>query len=328
MRDFINMDLDEFFHAISLGFQSSRSEVIAFGSILLGFIVFLIIVGRLIQRHENRHLRRRLTTEFSRRIAELGLDNTEISLIDRMADFLGNKEKKYLLLVNPNTFLSALRQLKQNEEVPPRVIEAVTQKLGFANEELQQIPMTTQGLQSGITVTLVAHGGRRFKGICDSIREEGLVVTYAEEHRFRVGQPLLILSHTYQGLHVFKTKILEESKGRILLEHTERQRFIRRSHNSTFHHIPAYVRHTGRGRTPVKVEIRDFTNRGAYLTNPEKTFRTGDDLKIYFRPGPGKLYPLNAEVEKTSLRRHLIKVKFGHLDRTKLLTDARSAAEV
>jgi hypothetical protein len=301
---------------VAVTLRAGRSEALLVASLLGGGLLFLLVFAFAARQKEQKKLSRTLEERFQRLIRERDLTMTELDLIDRLSRYLRDRRKRYLLLVNPHTFASTLGQLQRAEPVAGRTLDGLKRKLGFDGDRGRPQKRTTGDLPVGTPVKIEpAGGGPRTPGMVASQQSAALHVLVEESPRgLHAGQQVLLYGHDYRGIWLFRTRILSAHERDVRLVHAGNEILAGgRAVVASGLALKVFVRAEGDDGEGSMAKLNDLYAGGAVLENPDRRFRKGDDIQIFFRQGVDRFANVNAEVVGARAGGLLMVVRFSHL---------------
>ena len=320
--------LSAFFETVSRGFDRSPLEIVLVILSFLAFIFLLIVIYRL-QRRKVRREQRSIADRRYRQIAEKhSLTPSEEDLVRRMARFLKEPEKKYLILINQPTFNFCAAKLKAREEAATASIAELRSKLGFRLQGPEQIPASSAELPEGQGLLMVAvdpkvpairheRGERKAQGRLHKQEPDSLVVQLIETGAsFRRGDTVRIYFQNRAGLFSFVSRIQAVQNQMIRLRHEEDvKRLQRRKYYRRRVSQPVGIRYPGTEERPTLTTFYDLGGNGASLKNPGKRYSPGDAVELTFLAA-GERFTLVAEVLRTSKNGEVLHVRFAPMRET------------
>jgi c-di-GMP-binding flagellar brake protein YcgR len=320
--------LSAFFETVSRGFERSPLEVVLVILSFLVFIALLILIYRL-QRRKVRRQQISLARSHYRQIAEKhSLRPSEEDLIQRMARFLKEPEKKYLILINQPTFNFCASKLRAKEGVASAAIAELRSKLGFRLQGPEQIPASSAELPEGQGLLIVAadlkapegrqgREGGKAQGRVHKQEPGFLSVQLIETGAsFHPGQTVRVYFQNRAGLFSFLSSVQSVENQRIRLQHGEdirrlqRRRYYRRRVS-----LPVGIRYPGAEEKPTLSTFYDLGGNGASLKNPGRRYGAGEAVELTFLAA-GERFTLVAEVLRTSKNRYVLHVRFAPMRET------------
>jgi len=312
--------LSAFFDTVSRGFERSPLEIILVILSFLAFIVLLVVIYRL-QRRKVRRQQRKLADRRYRQIVERrSLRPSEEDLVQRMARFLKEPEKKYLILINQPTFNYCAAKLKAKDEAAATSIAELRSKLGFRLQGPEQIPASSAELPEGQGLLMIAAGernGRKAQGRVRKQEPDSLLIQLIETGTsFRRGEAVRIYFQNRAGLFSFASVIQSVENQRIRLRHGEDIRRIqRRKYYRKRVSQPVGIRYPGTEEQPTLSTFYDLGGNGASLKNPGKRYSPADAVELTFLAA-GERFTLVAEVLRTSKNGDVLHVRFAPMRET------------
>jgi hypothetical protein len=320
--------LSAFFDTVSRGFQHSPLEIILVILSFLAFIILLIVIYRLQRRKVRRQQRAAADRRYRQISAKYSLTPSEEDLVRRMARFLKQPEKKYLILINQPTFNFCAAKLRARKEEAAASIAQLRSRLGFRLQGPEQIPASSVELPEGQGLLIVgsaptAPESRRGR---DAEKAHGRVhrqepgafsVQLLEpEVSFLPGQKVQVYFQNRAGLFSFPSSVVSVQNRRIRLQHGEDiQRLQRRRYYRRRVSQPVGIRYPGAGEKPTLSTFYDLGGNGASLKNPGKRYSAGDAVELTFLAA-GERCTLVAEVLRCSKNRDVLHVQFAPMRET------------
>ena len=310
--------LSAFFETVSRGFERSPLEIILVIVSVLAFIALLIIAYR-IQRHRIRRQQRNLADRRYRELVEKrSLTPSEQNLVKRLARFLKDPEKKYLILVSQPTFNFCAAKLRKKEAVTATSIAELRNRLGFRLQGPEQIPASSTELPDGQGLLIIGiKSNLKAQGRVGKQEPRSLVVELVEgSPTFREREPVRIYFQNRSGLFNFNSSVQSVQNRTVLLEHGEEiKRTQRRKYYRKRISQPVALRRPDSEEQHTVSTFYDLGGNGASLKNPEKRFSSGDDLELTFLAA-GERFTLVAEVLRTSKVGEVLHVRFAPMRET------------
>jgi hypothetical protein len=312
--------LSAFFETVSRGFERSPLEITLVIVSFIAFVAVLIVIYR-VQRLKIRRQRRQIADKRYRQIlAKLSLSPSEEDLVRRMARYLKEPEKKYLILINQPTFNFCAAKLRQKDEASATSIAELRTRLAFRLSGPEQVPASSAELPEGQGLLILAggeHSGRKAHGRVRAQEPRSVVVQLVESASpFREGEPVRVYFQNRSGLFSFLSTIQSIHDGTLRLQHGEEiKRIQRRRYYRKRISQPLAVRPAGSEEQPIRSTFFDLGGNGASLRNPGKRFGPGDALELIFLAA-GERLSLVAEVLRTSKNGEVLHVRFAPMRET------------
>jgi c-di-GMP-binding flagellar brake protein YcgR len=312
--------LSAFFQTVSRGFDRSPLEIVLVVLSFLAFIALLIVIYRL-QRRKARRQQRSIADRRYRQIVEKrALVPSEEDLVRRMARFLKEPQKKYLILINQPTFNYCAAKLRARDEAAAIAIAELRSKLGFRLQGPEQIPASSAELPEGQGLLMIAAGerdGRKAQGRVYKQEPNSLLVQLIETGTsFRRGETVRIYFQNRAGLFSFASRILSVENRVIRLQHGEEvKRLQRRKYYRRRVSQPVRIRYPGTEEKPTLSTFYDLGGHGASLKNPGRRYGSGDAVELTFLAA-GERFTLVAEVLRTSKNGDILHVRFAPMRET------------
>jgi c-di-GMP-binding flagellar brake protein YcgR len=307
--------IKEFINSISTGFKKTPTGILVFVFLLAGFLLIFLVAFIILRLVEKYRLNKTLARKYQRYESVFRLTAGEKNLIVRMAGFLKNKNKKYLLLLNPKTFSAALRLLEHEINVKEELVSALKSKLGFDKARPHSVITGTEYLNQGMPVIIMHDKKIKISGTVSQSDKNSFHVSLLQESRdIKKNDHVVVFVHNFTGIYAF-TLVVRENRGDVLvLKHSRnRKRFQRREFYRKQVKLPVLIKKTDSSEEPLPAFIVDLSASGAAIRHPHLQLTKGDDLKIYFQKTGDDVFYLNAEVLRAAGKGTEISVRFGHL---------------
>jgi c-di-GMP-binding flagellar brake protein YcgR len=320
--------LSAFFETVSRGFERSPLEIVLVLLSFLLFVALLIVIYRL-QRQKVRRQQNSIAGQRYRQIREKrSLTPSEEDLVQRMARFLKEPEKKYLILINQPTFNFCATKLRARDAAVAGSIAELRSKLGFRLQGPEQIPASSAELPEGQGLLIVAadakapamrrerNGGKAHARVQKQEPEALLVQLIETGTSFQRGERVRVYFQNRAGLFSFLSSILSVENQRMRLRHGEDiRRLQRRKYYRKRVSQPVGIRHAGTEGQPVLSTFYDLGGNGASLKNPGRRYSAGDAVELTFLAA-GERFTLVAEVLRTSKNGDVLHVRFAPMRET------------
>ena len=307
--------LDAFLKAIAEGFNPSNRYIVAGVAIFLGFVVLAIVANRIVMRREKRIHRRQLDEKYQRLIRKLNLTIRELDFIDKLAEFLEDGSKKYLLLVNPQTLATCVRAFRKSQTVATDTVKDLEAHLGFEIPDVPKPKNSTRRLSPGTAVRLhVLRRDTKLTGAVSAQFPDSLVVILDNASEFpHAGDEVILYSGDYRGFVGFKTTVTSIHENEVKLAHADRTSEELNLEKPVPVNLDIVVRSDDPDEKAVPAQVISLFSRGANVVNPDRRFRKGDDVRLYFRRAKNSWRQVNAEVVSLERRRRVMRVRFSHV---------------
>ena len=307
--------LSAFFDTVSRGFQRSPLEVILVIVAVLAFVTLLIVTAT-IQRHRSRRQRLKLARRRYRELIEnKDLSPSQRNLVERLARYLKDPAKKYLILVNQPTFNYCAARLREKEGSIGGELAELRHRLGFRLHGPEQVPASSTELPEGQGLLIVGLGRQQ------DLKAQGRIT--GQEARFlavrllpgpvpfREREPVRVYFQNRSGLFSFDSRIQRTEGASLRLDHGEQiKRIQRRRYYRKKISQPVAVRKPGSQDRPEISTFYDLGGNGASLKNPGGRYAAGDDVELTFMAA-GERFTLAAEVLRTSRNGETLHVRFA-----------------
>jgi hypothetical protein len=307
--------LSGFFDRVSRGFQTSPLEILLMAGALLVFVSLLIVAYQIQKRTAQRRHLAIASTRYEELAARHGLSPGQRDLVESLARFLHDPQKKYLLLVSQTTFNYCAARLHAHDASLDSGLTELRLRLGFKIRGPEQVPASSAELPEGQPVELVfGRPARRLQGRVVRQRPSSLEVSSAEDGPPPdPGQAVRVFVQNRSGLFSFESRVEQQDprSPTLALAHSEDIRRIqRRRYYRRKVALPVAVRRAGTDAEAHSSLILDISGEGAALRNPEQRFAAGDDLQLDFQAG-SEPFSLIGEVLRLSRGGRIAHVRFA-----------------
>ncbi|HUX21725.1 MAG TPA: hypothetical protein VMW69_10840, partial [Spirochaetia bacterium] len=270
---------------ISTGFRESLPEAIVTTIIFFGFVFGLVYY----YVKQKRLDRERKVELYERRYAQLlkssDLPGGSVILLDRLARYLKDSSRQYLLLESEASFNSCLKKLKEHEPVSPALLAALRLKLGFGGLNPEKTPLSSGDIaeDSAGIIERIEKGGRkeRFAARIAGVEPGFLSLEVKKPEALDRGDRVTFYFFNSAGLYSLKTRVIGFREGMTLVSHSssitavQRRRYYRRKLVA-----PAYIRRVGGEDAFIKTILQDLGGGGARVINPHDIFEKGDTVEL------------------------------------------------
>jgi hypothetical protein len=307
--------IKDFIDSISTGFDKTPTEVLIFIFLLSGFLIIFLVAFIILRSVEKYRLNKTLARKYQRYVSVFRFTAGEKNVIERMAGFLKNKNKKYLLLLNPKTFSAALRLLEHEINVKEEVVSALKTKLGFDKARPHSVITGTEDLNQGMPAIIMHDKKIKISGTVSRGGKDFFHVSLLQENRDIIkNDHVVVFVHNFTGIYAFTVTVRENRGDLLVLKHSRQKKlFQRREFFRKQVKLPVLIKKTDSSEEPIPAFIVDLSASGAAIRHPRLQLTKGDDLKIYFQKTGDDVFYLNAEVLRADRQRTEISVRFGHL---------------
>lgn len=201
--------MNEFLYALWREFSTrsmsaSGLEIAVFFSLLALFVLALVFANRRRRRRERRQLLEAWRKKWEHYTRRYGISEHEAALLEAMAAYLDEPEKKYVLLVDRHLFNMALRKYTATQSADEELIRSVMSKAGLkpVSEEMRGIAFSRRrGKRISVDIPVkITPPDRRDETLESRLRDLSPRGASADnpEGRFRTGDELL-LSFVFRG---------------------------------------------------------------------------------------------------------------------------------
>jgi hypothetical protein len=312
------MDKDRFYgmlESISDSFYKSPLQIFFFVAVFVLFIVLIILVWNWRVKKDREESGERVRNAWKKYLDEYKLSQAEINFINRLARFLTDPSKRYILLVNQHTFMECFNALKEKESPDMDLAVPLAMKLGYRITDPREMPRSSRDLAEGTPVAIVDREKNASTGLVSRQLPNSLVLALpSSKSLFDEGEDLVLLFHNFAGLFEIRTKIQKTADQELWLAHSgnlikiQRRSFYRKKIN-----IPIQIRREGLKEPDETTFVIDMSLGGLSIRNPELKYKKGDDLSLYFYKASKEVFHLYGEVVRVTRGGSVLHLKFGHL---------------
>ena len=312
-------DVQVLLNNISTGFRQSLPEAIITTAIFLGFI-FGLVYYYTRQQREERSRREAVSEErYAALVRSNDLPTGSSALLDRLATYLKDSSKRYLLLESEASFNSCLKKLSQRESVSPALVAALRLKLGFRALNPERAPLSSGDIAEDSIGILEWKGGEgrvRRSARVAGVEASSMSLEVAEGSRPARGEQVTFYFYNFAGPYTLKSRVLKVEGAVLRLAHStaiqavQRRRYYRRKLVA-----PAYIRSADSETGFIKTLLQDLGGGGARMVNPHNIFEKGDRVELALEPETRAWVRVNAEVVRFG-KDGTISVRFENLRET------------
>lgn len=323
-------DVQVLLYNIATGLRESLPEVITTALVVVVFVAALIVYS---VRHEraDRDARRSLyESRYRRRLLALDLPTGSSVLLDRLAAYLRDPSKRFLLLESGATFDSCVRKLCEREHVSPALVAALRLKLGFRVRGREKTPLSSGDIaeESSVLVELSsAHGerqgNRRGNGADEGARRlaarvvavdaGSLTLEVANDGDVRQGEEVRLFFANAAGLHMVRTRVIARRENLIRVSHSTSIRSLqRRSYYRRQLTAPVFIRRVDGKERFIKTLVQDLGGGGARLINPHDMFESDEKVEVVLDLGLRRRLKVAATIVRAN-RDGTVSLKFDAL---------------
>jgi hypothetical protein len=306
----------EFLRAISEGLHTDEETVLLFFIIILGALVLFMVGGRIVRNSEAGKEKKSALKSFNTWVRKLDLTINEIDYLDLLAQFLKKPWKKYLLLTNRKTFTSTLMRLKEQnpDKLRPELSRSISRKAGF---EIDSLPVKKDGTRKaypGAPIRVQGGGGTFFAGEIVRVDDESFEFSTDEAIPPDI-EDISVFMIDFSGMNGYLTRISSRKEGnRYTAPHSE-QLHSRKWENpgSTGVDTQVYILSHETGEEPVIARLKRLRPGWLVLEDPAKSFRKGQDIRIFLSRKTSGGGWVNGEISRVSRNRQQLMVRLNHV---------------
>ena len=146
------------------GFLPSLAEIIVFGIVIVAFVIFLVWYAIASRRRERRRQRADAQQRYAELARELGLSRSDEGVIDRLARYLRDPDKKYILLQNHSAFNDCTDRALADGVASEGEVAALRVRLGFSGVPAGNEPESSSEIPPDAGVLILDKNDRLIRG--------------------------------------------------------------------------------------------------------------------------------------------------------------------
>jgi len=305
--------IQDILQAIADALVYSHRQLVMIVVTIAGIVVLAVLgawIPRIVSR---RRANAALQKRFDREVRRVDLTVRQLDVLTELSKHLYDSAKKYLLLLNRNTFMSCLQAAGRLPAPLAADLPGLKAKLGFTQPLEGSLELSRFQPSVGASVRL------------RSIRSPGTALAAVVSHAgnrmtLRIERDAGLRSHDTVQIVASHPSGLVAAEGELgVIDRSEVVCTITRGFSEADNlrlsdeSLRVFVRHEGRETKTEEAEIRSIWATGALLWCDNLKISRRDDLQIVLRRNHQKWVVVNAEA--TSVRRggRLVRLRFSHL---------------
>ena len=283
----------------------------------MGLVVAAIVVNRTLIVRERRASRRRSVEKYERSTRELNLTIRELDFLDNLSAYLEEPSKRHLLLTNPQTLAACVRAYNKDHAVSEKLLTHLQARLGFPVPDVPPARRSTRMFTAGTVVRMILPGGDASFGgtVSAQFPDSTAILVDAQTPEIGVGDEIQLYAGDFRGFIVFDTKVSTIRENEIRFLHSDVSSATLDLEKPVPVKLDVLVRADHQKGKGIPTQVVSLHARGARVMNPDRRFRKGDDLRLYFHRVKNGWRQVNAEVVSLEKRRRLMIVRFSHVKR-------------
>ncbi|MBN2738207.1 MAG: PilZ domain-containing protein [Spirochaetales bacterium] len=310
---------DEFLQSINQDFLNNQNSFLLALVIFLAFPLILLIIYVINQYAARVKLIQQLKIKFTKLARHYDLSLNEINIIKQLSRFLQDPQKKYLLLINKNTFNFCLDHWEN--KYPGQTLTGLgilRNKLEFDKYDPLESPKSTYNLYVAMPVQIRPVDSPQLpwiKGHIQAVNDDYINLEIQGKYDpLEQGTRIKLALHDHRGVFLFESSIVGQD-GSIIRVHHSRNRLVvqRRKYFRKQLNMKVFIKKETNEQEVVESQLIDLSGSGASLNNPDKSFKKHDDLLIFFHTEHDKWLRVSAEVVRLSHGGKTMHIRFGHL---------------
>ena len=305
--------LQRILQAIADALHATRQDVVIMIVLTLGAVILLVAGAAVMRWMRTRRINAALRSRFEKEIRRLDLTIGQLDAVEEMAQHLNDRNKKYLLLTNKNTFLHCRRAIRRPSPALTATLQTLEARLGFSGTEGIALALGDFLPTAGVVVKVEVPGSRgRIMASVVSSQERSLTLRPEPDARLPRGGTVLVWASHPSGLVVAPAvvEVAGPPEAVIRLERPFAEPDSRRLAGNA---LKVFVRREAGHDEPQPTNVRELWSHGATLDNPDRAYRRRDDIQIVLRRNHAAWVVVNAEVVGLMKQRRVMRVRFSHL---------------
>lgn len=304
---------EQILDAITEGLNAGPGDVRQFIIVTLAVATVIVIAAILQRRIARRREVAGLEKQFEREIRRLDLTVRQVDILNQLSAVLSDPAKRYLLLVNPNTFRHSARIVGDFHPPLDASFDALQKKLGFALPAQRQRPIDERAPAVGSAVKIAP------------IRTRGTVLAVVRERsgknlRLELGEKLNLRPGTEVRLFAAHPSALLEASGTVLAREgnavsirVDRSFKEAAQRKLASNALNAFIHREGTEGESVPVTLISISPNGAIVRCEGMRLKKRDDIRLIFRRGQSQWTAINGEVSRVRRRGRKAWIRFSHL---------------
>jgi c-di-GMP-binding flagellar brake protein YcgR len=307
-------DLINFLNGIMQAFRTSRAETIILITVIALFLAIVISIF-LIQNRKK--LYRRLTyarSRFEEQLKGIELTEMEKNILDAMSKALpGGELRKHEVVTDENAFDRAAQLLITQNQISDEAAAALRLKLGFRQAADNEPIYTTAEIPKGEHLYIVDKYNNRCHGFLTDITPKALFIKiHNKTTELPRGKKLRAYFRHKSGIYTFVTQVMKINDDTLACTHTDRiHREQKRQYYRKEVDTSAVVEHADTYKEQrYTARVYDLGGGGTKMENPDRAFRKGETVTLFFSLDEEEKVTVPGNVIKTSDNESLMHVEF------------------
>lgn len=281
---------------------------------LLAVIFFGYLYYQNKQKEEHIRLMRK---KYESYLLKLNLNDEELSFITRLTRFLDSDDLRYHMLTNKRTFEQCAAELKKKVKYPRSLQETVERKLNFPSKKINSNYFSSEDLPIGMPSLVIIDELKKMSGLIVENNKSSLKIKLKNTlPPMKEGLQINIYFHDNQKIFTINTTILNQDASVLTVSHSLLQSQKRRAFSRKRIKLPVVISHTDFEEIPMHSYIRDLSEGGASLENPDFNFKKHERITLFYHVDTDDGFHIRGEVLRLSAKGRIMHVKFFDRDLT------------
>ncbi|MFW5688212.1 MAG: flagellar brake protein [Spirochaetota bacterium] len=297
------------------GFRPSTIEIVAFVVLVALFAGALVWAGSRSARRERARRRAVAERRFSELLEQMALSRSDEGVIEQLANYLRDPDRKYLLLQNHTVFNDCADRAMADHAAAEGEVAALRVRLGFGGTPAGREPESSTEIPEDAGVMLVDTHNRTVPARVESPSPSAFRVrTDPDAPEVGAGSLIEVVYQNGSGIYRFESAVTNRAGRTLELSHAEHlERLQRRQYYRGEVRLPVYVRLAHESGRPERTELIDISAGGASFFAPDERFQAGEQVEMTFHPDSDAAMHLTGEVIRESKRGSIAHVSFENL---------------
>jgi hypothetical protein len=307
-------NLINFLNGIMQAFRTSRGETILLITIIAVFLAIVITIFIIQNRIK---LYRRMTyarSRFEEQLKGIELTEMEKNIIEAMSKALpGGELRKHEVVADENAFDRAAQLLIRENQISAEAAASLRLKLGFRQAADNEPIYTTAEIPKGEHLYLVDKYNNRCHGFLTDITPKALFIKiHNKATELPRGKKLRAYFRHESGIYTFVTQVMKINDDTLACTHSDKiHREQKRQYYRKEVDINAVVENADTDKEQrYTARVYDLGGGGTKMENPDRAFRKGDTVTLFFNLNGGEKSTVPGKVVKTSDNGRLMHVEF------------------
>jgi c-di-GMP-binding flagellar brake protein YcgR len=314
MFELLNTSENEILQEISKSFTRSPLLIYIATIGVVAIIIVLIATSIISRLTAKKIMLNQLFTKKKQLFETFKINEKEKKLIEKLSQFIENRNKQPMLLTDPYIFHGALNKLRKMETVDGLVLHPLEKKLGFQDFSPYKIIKSTHDIKNGSVVFIIFNNKRKIAGHVLESEEVVRIKVDDNDYTIQNGTNALLVTHNYTGFYEFYTSLKECKNNIMCFYHSNKTKaYQRRQFFRNHKKRIVTVQRKGVDVRLLKTTVLDLSGGGACIDNTKLDYKVSDEFEMHFPIDIDQDLTINAEVLRITDNGAEIHVKFNHL---------------